>query len=150
MDHPFQRLGADSNARVGSDFEDLVATFFAKQGVELMRNFALSIGHLGKSKRHRFDLGTDDPPMIIECKSHKWTAGGNSPSAKLTVWNEARYFFHLAPARYRKCLCVLLDRHARSNLSLARHYLNNHAHLIPPDVEVWEFDETRSGAERVH
>jgi hypothetical protein len=149
-DRSFQRIGAQSNAHVGRDFEEVVSAFFEKQGVRLVRNYPLQIGHSGRLGMHRFDLGSAEPPIIIECKSHKWTVGGNSPSAKLTVWNEAMYFFHLAPAKYRKCFCVLLDRHARSDLSLATHYLRNHQHLVPDGIEIWEFDATTQDATRVH
>lgn len=48
---------------------------------------------MGKiKKKHSFDLGCKDK-KIVECKSHKWTSGGNIPSAKLNVWNEAMYYF---------------------------------------------------------
>jgi hypothetical protein len=150
MDRPFQRVGSLSNAHVGRDFEGLVARFFAKQGVKLTPNYSLPIGHAGRTHAHRFDLGSTEPPVIVECKSHRWTVTGNSPSAKLTVWNEAMYFFHLAPAKYRKCLCVLLDRHSRTNLSLASHYLRNHSHLVPDGIEIWEFDADGGNAVKVH
>lgn len=146
----FQRIGSVSNAHVGRDFESLVAAFFKSQGVVLNRNFPLDIGHSPKRHPHRFDLGSERPPMMVECKSHKWTTGGNSPSAKMTVWNEAMYFFHLAPSQYRKCFCVLLDRHSRSGLSLSSHYLKNHLHLVPDGVEFWEFDDLSALGTRVN
>ena len=146
----FQRVGALSNAHVGRDFEGVVGAFFAAQGVTLSRNYPVAIGHGARTKIHRFDLGSDAPPMLVECKSHRWTTGGNSPSAKLTVWNEAMYFFHLAPPRYRKCFCVLADRHTRSDLSLASHYLRNHQHLVPDGIEIWEFDGAVGVGIQVH
>jgi hypothetical protein len=136
----FQRIGAPSNAHVGRDFEAIVAAHFAAQGTSLSRNFSIPIGHGNRTKDHRFDLGSEAPAVLVECKSHRWTIGGNSPSAKMTVWNEAMYFFHLAPTRYRKCFCVLSDRHAKSDLSLAAHYLRNHQHLVPDGIEIWELD----------
>jgi hypothetical protein len=48
------------------------------------------------------------------------------------------YYFHIAPARYRKILFVLRDD--RRGLSLADHYVKNYGHLVPSDVEIWEFD----------
>jgi hypothetical protein len=105
----FQRAGSISNAHVGKDFELLAKSFFEKQGVSLQENFGLPIGVGSKKKNHSFDLGSDSPKIIVECKSHKWTAGANIPSAKLTVWNEAMYYFLIAPEGYRKILFVLHD-----------------------------------------
>ncbi len=59
------------------------------------------------------------------------------PSAKLTVWNEAMYYFHIAPREYRKIFFVL--KHMRREVSLATYYLANYYHLIPDDVEFWEY-----------
>ena len=137
-DVSFQRVGSISNAHVGRDFETLVAAFFQSQGIALSRNHSVAVGHSGRTKKHRFDWGSEAPPMLVECKSHRWTVGGNSPSAKLTVWNEAMYYFHLAPPLYRKCLCVLSD--FRRGTSLATHYLNNYGHMVPDQIEMWEFD----------
>ncbi|WP_201087274.1 hypothetical protein [Serratia plymuthica] len=53
-------------------------------------------------KSHRFDLGCAEQKILVECKSHRWTIGNNIPSAKLTVWNEAMFYFYSAPAEYRK------------------------------------------------
>lgn len=66
------------------------------------------------------------------------------PSAKMTVWNEAMYYFHIAPRRFRKIMFVL--KHHKADLSLASYYLRTYGHLIPDDVELWEFDtETQVG-----
>ncbi len=60
------------------------------------------------------------------------------PSAKMTVWNEAMYYFLLAPSRFRKIMFVL--KHDRAGCSLASYYLRTHVHLVPDGVEFWEFD----------
>ena len=82
--------------------------------------------------------------MLVECKSHRWTTGGNVPSAKVTVWNEAMYFFHLAPMQYEKVLFVLRHFDARRRESLAEYYVRNYGHLIPNDVKILEYDESTS------
>ena len=69
------------------------------------------------------------------------------PSAKMTVWNEAMYYFHLAPARYRKVLFVL--KHARREVTLASYYLRTHGHMVPNGVEIWEFDAATNTAEQL-
>jgi hypothetical protein len=143
----FQRVGSVSNAHAGSDFEATAQRFFASQGVVLMRNFTAPVGASDQKKLRRFDLGSENPPILVECKSHKWTQGGNSPAAKMTVWNEAMYYFYLAPKEFRKIFFVL--KHSRRDISLASHYLANYAHMVPPGIEFWEYDEERGVAVQV-
>ncbi len=133
----FQRIGAISNSHAGRDFEDAVEAFLARQGLLLARDFAVPIGHR-QTRTHRFDLGSGEPPVLVECKSYTWTSGGNSPSAKIRGLNEAMLHFSVAPPAYRKILVML--RHMRRKVSLASHYIRNQGHLIPTGVEVWEFD----------
>lgn len=93
----FQRTGAVSNAHACNDFETAARAFFATHGVVLTKNFAVSVGVGEARKAHRFDLGSETPPVLVECKSHTWTQGGNMPSVKMTVWNEAMHYFHVGP-----------------------------------------------------
>lgn len=144
-----QRVGAISNAHVGREFESRARAFFAGQGVALQARHKVKIGVGAVKKLHEFDLGCDEQKIVVECKSHRWTATANIPSAKLTVWNEAMYYFSLTPQDYRKVMFVLRDVCGRRSLSLASHYLRNHAHMIPDDVEFWEFDEQTGNADRV-
>lgn len=92
-------------------------------------------------KPHRFDFGSNDPPVLVECKCHRWTTGGNAPSAKLTVWNEAMYYFAIAPDGYRRIFFVLHDYSPSRRQTLAEHYLSRYRHLVPEGVEFWEYDE---------
>jgi len=139
MNKPNQRVGSVSNAHVGADFERVAMEFFAKEGIALSRNFSLDVG-LSTKKKHCFDLGASDPKMIVECKSHRWTAGANVPSAKMTVWNEAMYYFHLSPRDYRKVLFVLHDKRANKGESLLSYYRRTYSHMIPDSVEFLEWD----------
>jgi len=91
----FQRVGAISNAHVGNEFEDLVRRFFLREGLVLRLGFSVPIGVAGIKKPRKFDMGAVEPPVLVECKSHNWTIGGNIPSAKITVWNESMYYFQL-------------------------------------------------------
>lgn len=135
----FQRLNSISNAHAGNDFETLAALYLAGQGIQVTPSFALPVGNGERTKSHRFDLGSDSPPVLVECKSHTWTSGGNMPSAKLTVWNEAMYYFALAASHYRKIFFVL--KHLRQQESLAAYYVRLYNHMIPSGVEVWEYCE---------
>jgi hypothetical protein len=38
---------------------------------------------VGGSCRNRFDLGSQDESVLIECKSYTFTGGGNEPAAKI-------------------------------------------------------------------
>jgi hypothetical protein len=136
----FQRVGAKSNAQVGREFENSVNKILAKQGFSLSKNYKIAIGVDKIKKLHAFDLGSSNPRIIVECKSHKWTAGNNTPSAKMTVWNEAMYYFAIAPADYQKLFFVLRDYSESRKVTLAEYYIRTYEHLIPADVEIWEYD----------
>jgi hypothetical protein len=132
---PFQRVSGLSNTQIGSAFEEVARACLAEEGISVRRGFAVPVG-VGELKKSRsFDLGSDDPPVLVECKSHRWTAGKNAPSAKLTVWNEAMYYFTLAPRTFRRIFFALRDYSPERRLTLAEHYLHRFAHLAPPDVE---------------
>ncbi|RBP52977.1 hypothetical protein [Arenicella xantha] len=147
MNQPFQRIGSKSNSQVGSDFEKAALAWFEAQKINLVRNFKVPVGVNENKKVHAFDLGCAEQRIIVECKSHRWTSGRNVPSAKLTVWNEAMYYFMSAPKGYRKIMFVLKDYSAKRNESLAEYYLRRYSHLVPDDVEFCEFDEeTRVGS----
>jgi len=146
----FQRKGAISNAHVGRDFEQIARDLLHQSGVEVRPNFAVGVGICGNTKRHLFDLGSEDPPVIVECKSHRWTSGNNVPSAKITVWNEAMYYFHCASAEFRKIFFVLRDERRSNGESLASYYLRNYSHLIPADVEIWEYDASLASVAVIH
>ena len=129
-----------------TDFEAKARAFFSQQGLSLQPHFRLNIGVDGRSKAHSFDLGDGDQRVIVECKSHTWTESWNVPSAKMTTWNQAMYFFHAAPKDYRKILFVLRHFNPNRNQTLAEYYITTNRHLIPAGVEIWEFDETKNMA----
>ena len=101
MDKPFQRKGAKSNTHVGKEFERKAREYFANHGLSLQEDVSIDIGING-TKAHRFDLGNRDERVLVECKSHTWTEGGNVPSAKITTWDQAMYMFFAAPIRRRR------------------------------------------------
>lgn len=140
MNKPFQRKGSKSNTHVGSEFEKVACEFFKTQGLLLEKNISVDIGINGK-KAHSFDLGNREKKILVECKSHTWTEGENVPSAKITTWDQAMYFFHATPPGFRKIFFVLRSFSPKRNETLAEYYLRTKSHLIPTDVEIWEFDE---------
>lgn len=148
MNKPFQRKGAVSNTQVGRDFEDRAQAFFATQGMHLSPGVSVNIGING-SKLHNFDLGCKQEKVLVECKAHTWTEGGNVPSAKMTSWNQAMFYFHAAPSGYRKILFVRRDFSSKRNETLGQYYIRTNPHLIPTDVEIWEFDEDTDNAVKI-
>ena len=149
MDRPFQRVGAKSNAHVGREFELVAQRFFALQDIHLQLCHVVDVGIGAEKKPHAFDLGCSSQRILVECKSHRWTAGHNIPSAKLTVWNEAMYYFHAAPPGYRKIMFVLKDLRRGNGESLTNYYLRCYSHLVPAGVEFWEYDDLSGAAVRV-
>ncbi len=81
MQKNFQRIGSISNAHAGREFEEAAQLFFTETGVALQPGFSVLLGGREK-KSHKFDLGSETPPILVECKSYTWTSGGNSPSPK--------------------------------------------------------------------
>lgn len=149
MDKPFQRVGSISNAQVGREFELIAQRFFALQGLHLQMCHYVSVGIGATKKLHAFDLGCSEQKILVECKSHRWTSGHNVPSAKLTVWNEAMYYFYAAPPDYRKILFVLKDQRRGTGESLTAYYLRTYGHLVPSGIEFWEYDESMGAAIRI-
>ena len=149
MDKPFQRKGSQSNAHVGRDFEIAVREFFAKEGMELSPSVSVLIGVADKKKKHSFDLGSEKDKILVECKAHRWTEGDKVPSAKLTVWNEAMLYFHVSPSEYRRVLVVLRDYSQSRGETLGAYYVRTYPHLIPKNVEIWEYDEHERTGVRV-
>ena len=142
----FQRRGAISNTHAGREFEEAARLFFESTGIPLSPAFPVPVG--GRIKKgHNFDLGSENPPILVECKSYTWTETGNSPSAKIRGMNEVMLLFSVSPPHYRKILFVLKHLHLRTQQSLAAHYIRTQGHLIPEGVEIWEFDlDKKTGA----
>jgi len=146
----FQRTDSISNAHAGRAFEEEARKYFISQGITLEANYSIPIGVESLKKKHAFDLGSNSEKIIVECKSHRWTTGDNVPIAKLTVWNEAMYYFQLAPKDYRKIFFVLRDYSTKRKETLAEYYVRNHGHLISSGVEILEYDETLSECKLVN
>ena len=133
-----QREGSISNAHVGRDFEARARAILAAHGIPLQVNHKMPCG-LGKDKKlHTFDLGSEDPPVIVECKSQTRTKGDVVPSAKMKNWAEAMFYFHMTPPMYRKIFFVEQSLRVRTGDSLLAYFRRTQSHMIPPDVEFWE------------
>lgn len=136
----FQRQGSVSNSHVGRAFELRARQVLAGHGLHLTLNHKVPCGLGSKMKLHSFDLGSEDPKIIVECKSQTWTAGGNVPSAKMKNWAEAMFYFHMAPLEYRKIFFVERSVRPGRDETLLHYFRRTQSHLIPHDVEFWELD----------
>lgn len=136
----FQRVGSVSNTHVGREFESTASQVLKAQGLELTSGYKVPVGFTSRKKEHAFDLGASDPQILVECKSHTWTSGDNAPSAKLKNWSEAMLYFAVAPSGYRKIFFIARSVKRSSGESLGEYYRRTHYHLIPDDVEFWEYD----------
>ena len=137
----FQREGSTSNSHVGRAFEERARKVLAKHGLRLESGHRVPCGLGPVRKNHAFDLGSGNPKVIVECKSHTWTSGGNVPSAKMKNWAEAKFYFHMVPPEYRKLFVVERSVRPGRPESLLAYFLRTQAHMIPPDVEFRELDD---------
>lgn len=138
-----------ANTDKGGLFRDRVQAYLkARYDYELTPELPIYVGFKHK-KLHRFDLGSLAPEVLVECKHYTWTATGNSPSAKLAHLNEAVLYFWAAPSSFRKLLFLAKSAHPSKGETLRAHWLRRYGHLLPSDLEVWEYDPTSQKAERL-
>jgi len=135
----FQRIGAKSNSDVGNEFELLALKYFSENNIKLQQKFKLKIG-IGKYKKnHEFDLGNNE--YLIECKSNSWTESDNVPSAKIHSWNEAMYYFSIAPKNYKKIFFVEMFYSQKRIKTLLQYYIEKYYHIIPNDVFLYDYNK---------
>ena len=137
----FQRKDAISNVHVGRKFEERTkVALLVKHDLNLDFNHKVAVGIASQKKEHAFDLGSEDPKVIVECKAQTWTAGNNVPSAKIANWVESMFYFHVAPSIYRKIFFVERSVRKTGGETLLSYFMRTHYHMIPSDVEFWDFD----------
>ena len=130
-----------SNRHKGDAYAQDVGIYLKSLGHDLQPEYKVRIGIGSTNKKsHRFDWGNDS--LLVECKAYDWTTNQNVPSAKLTTANEVMLYFHASPNHFRKLLFLLKTRiRPKGNPeTLAEYYVRMNRHLIPDDVEVFEFD----------
>ena len=136
----FQRKGAISNAHVGREFEKRARAALAEEGLNLEFKYELTVGITSAKKEHKFDLGSKNPKIIVECKAHTWTEGNKVPSAKMKNWAEAKFYFYMAPDTYRKIFFVEKSVKKTGGETLLSYFRRTHPHMIPSNIEFWELD----------
>ena len=136
----FQRKGAVSNAHVGREFEKRARAALAEQGLNLDFNHRVFLGITSPKKEHAFDLGSEDPQVIVECKAQTWTEGGKVPNAKLHNWLVAMFYFYMASDTYRKIFFVEKSVKKNGGETLLSYFRRTHSHMIPSNIEFWELN----------
>ncbi|MCL2260919.1 MAG: hypothetical protein FWC15_06140 [Fibromonadales bacterium] len=138
MSKQFPNNAEMSNSAKGKEFEEIAYKYFLEmESIELQKEYKIEIG-LEFQKGRKFDLGNGK--ILVECKRNIWTESGNIPSAKISVWNEAMYYFYLAPNGYKKILFALRDYNQKRNKTLVEYYVEKYNFLIPKDVIFYEYD----------
>ena len=130
-----------SNREKGDAFARRVGQYLKHKGHRVKPDYSVEVGLRNlRKKAHRFDYGSKS--LLVECKFYDWTAGGNSPSAKISTLNESMIYFHAAPSSFRKMAFISKTgkNGIRNPETLAERYVRMYGHLVPDDVEVWEFD----------
>ena len=136
-----QRKGAISNAHVGREFKKRAGAVLAEHGLTLDPNHKVAVGIALQKKEHAFDLGSEDPKVIVECKAQTWTERNKVPSAKMKNWAEAMFYFYMAPGTYRKIFFVERSKRKTAGETLLSYFMRTHSHMIPSDVEFLELDD---------
>ena len=83
---PTETFRTSGTTNPGAAFEGTVKAFSKRLvGIELKYSFSVEVGVGEQKKAHKFDLGNDNPPIMVECKAHKWTESGNVPSFEIVI-----------------------------------------------------------------
>ena len=128
-----------TNKHRGTNFEEIAGQIISElKGVSLTKDIGIDIGISKIKKKHKFDLGNEEKRILVECKHHEWTITGNSPSAKMTIWNEAMLYFAMTPKNFTNILFVKKSVHEKKKENLAEYYCRTYRHLITENVEIWE------------
>ena len=130
-------MANQEHTKWGNEFRDQVKTVLdAELGTELQKEFRT------KPRGHRFDLGSRERGILVECKKHKWTEGNNVPEAKLNDWVVTILRLARAPEDYTiRILAVMRHERRTTGETLGAYFLRTaRGRDIPSDVEVREFD----------
>jgi hypothetical protein len=59
------------------------------------------------------------------------------------------FYFYISPLDYKKLLVVLRSYSIKRKQSLAEYYIRLNSHLIPSDVEIWEYNTETGGVDKI-
>lgn len=135
----------ESNYKKGKSFEDLSCKVLTEHfHTEFSdRPAKICIG-TNKKKEHVFDFASSDKSIVVECKAYTWTEGDNTPSGKISTFNEAVYFLNFLPKDTIKILCIKKEVNPKHEKSLAEYYVSQYGHIIG-DVIILEVSDEEGG-----
>ena len=120
----------------GDRFEQLVRGVLAKRGLRLARHHPVDVGVARQKREHKFDLGSDELRLLVECKGHEWPKQNGQLTTKFHAWKSDICFLQAAPDSYRKVFAVLhAERNGRTMLGV---FLDRCGHLVTDDIEICE------------
>lgn len=118
--------------RDGKAFQAIAREHFQKDfAIKLVREFTV---RLDDGQTHRFDLGSEQGDILIDCKSYTFTKTGNEPAAKLNHAKTDALLLRASHAQ-RKLLVFDDDVHPKKGSLAALFERRNRVWLA--DVEVW-------------
>ena len=127
------------NPKMGKEFEEKVSKILTERYSIKFETLAIPIGK--PSKEHKFDLVSEDKKYIVECKCYSWTEGGNIPSAKMAILNEAVFYLSHVSKDKDRWIVMKKDFSIERQKTLARYYFQINQHLLD-GVKIWEVDES--------
>lgn len=117
------------------NFENLVEGYFEDTlGVQFENQVPQDDADGG---RHKFDVVSIDREIVIECKSHTWTRGGNYPAAKAT--DALVTVEHLKRHSAKRKLLVFQDDRMQGK-SLAETFVRRNKERLS-GIEVWVYSD---------
>ncbi len=140
----------NNNRAKGERFTDQVRDYLESEGYSVFPEYEVEVGiNSLHKKKHRFDLGNES--LLVECKAYDWTESRRNPSAKLATANEAMMYFGTVPGTYQKKMFFLkTEKNGKRNPeTLGEYYVRTYKHMIPDDVEIYEFSIEGLSAELI-
>jgi hypothetical protein len=116
-------------------FQFRAKEFFEREfGIVLRSEMSV---HLEDGQTHRFDLGSEDGKVLVECKSYTFTRPtGNEPAAKL---NHARTDAHLLRSSHAQRKIIIFDDDVHPKKGSLAELFARRNNAWRADVEVWRF-----------
>ena len=134
-----------SNYIIGKEFEDLSCKVLTEHFNTKLRDEVASIKiGTNEKKEHDFDFASADQSIVVECKAYTWTEGDNTPSGKISTFNEAVYFLSFLPKDTIKILCIKKAYNSKKGKTLAEYYVNQYGHILG-DVFIYEISDGNDG-----
>ena len=105
----FQRIGSESNAQAGSDFEETARAFFQTQGISLTKNFPIEVGVAGAKEGTKIRPREPGPANHCGMQIKQVDTRREHTQRQGDRVERSHVLLDLAPEEYRKIFFVLKD-----------------------------------------